>query len=585
MREKFNKMRFVYQIRLFSLIIYLVIFLLCGMLYLLMAKNMTTTSENSTLTYNLQVIENNVESLISTVSDYSKIICYSDSVQSALKEESVTDYINIQDLQDAVVQMAASCDGISSVYLLNKKGEAYIAGNIYEGESIKNQLQNAEWFQNALESEDNYSVSSEIITYENNSDVQRKSVSFLRVINNLNTMESMGLLVLNIPYEKIEETFRSAGSRDGVETLILDRNGEIVASSLEDAKLEEKLLAADKSLGEGQYQILKYQGMRYKLSEIQTSDGAWRIVCAISKGQTLSVLKKYTLFYILIMAVGIAVCILGTTFLTQRIFLPLQNVLSSMKKVEDGKLERIEVVQTNQEMNLLQKKYNQMLDDTEVLMCQKVEEQRQRRKYELSLLQVQIKPHFLYNTFDSVCGLAMMGRTDDVYTMMQALGQYYRESLHKGQEIITVKDELNIVKNYLIIQSYRYEDVFEAVYDVDESIEDVRMIKLVLQPLVENAIYHGFREDDLQGTITIRAKDAGDFVRLQVEDDGIGMSEEKLHQILNTQDADIPRRFGLHGTVQRILLYYNRQDLVQIKSEIGEGTTITIMLPKEIGGE
>lgn len=580
MKKNFDKMQFAHQIRTFSLLIYIVIFILCGSLYLIMANNMTTTSENNTLEYNMQVIENNMDRLISSVNDYSRIISYSDSVQNALKDESVTDYINIQELQDAVIRMASSCEGISSVYLLNNKGEAYIAGNIYEGKSIKEQLQNSTWFQDALKQDSNYSINSEIITYENTSNTRRKSVSFLRVINNLETLESMGLLVINIPYEKVEETYRSVGISDGLKTMVLDKNGDIVASSIEDSELEEKILSADLQGEKGEYAILDHNGTRYKVGEVVAADGEWKIVSAISRTETLSVMRKYTLFYVLIMALGIALCILGTSFITQRISVPLQNILASMKKVEQGKFERIKPVQVNQEMNQLQEKYNQMLDDTENLMEQKVEEQRQRRKYELSLLQMQIRPHFLYNTFDSVCALAMMGRTDDVYTMMQALGQYYRNSLHKGQEVITVKEELNIVENYLIIQSYRYDDVFQVVYDVDESVREVPMLKLVLQPLVENSIYHGFRENDLQGTITIRAKDAGDFVKLQVGDDGIGMSEEKLAQIVSEKDAS--KRFGLHGTVQRIKLYYDNQDLVKIDSKIGEGTVITILLPKEM---
>ena len=127
-----------------------------------------------------------------------------------------------------------------------------------------------------------------------------------------------------------------------------------------------------------------------------------------------------------------------------------------MEQVKEGRLERVEVIETNAEMDELQKHYNQMLDETEQLMTQKVEEQRMRRKYELSLLQAQIKPHFLYNTFDSVCALAMMGETKAVYTMMQALGQYYRKSLHKGQQIIPVKEEIAVSYTHLTLPTTPY---------------------------------------------------------------------------------------------------------------------------------
>lgn len=171
--------------------------------------------------------------------------------------------------------------------------------------------------------------------------------------------------------------------------------------------------------------------------------------------------------------------------------------------------------------------------------------------------------------------------------MMQALGQYYRSSLNKGQEIITINEELRIVENYLIIQSFRYDDVFDVVYDVDESVKQYKMIKLILQPFVENAIYHGFREHDLQGTITIRAKDDGDYVKLQVEDDGMGMPEEKIQELLQNSEKNQGKRFGLYGTMQRIGLYYHQENkkLFDIQSELGEGTVITVWIPKEMGEE
>ena len=252
-----------------------------------------------------------------------------------------------------------------------------------------------------------------------------------------------------------------------------------------------------------------------------------------------------------------------------------------MESVGDNHLQRVVLIKTNYEMDNLQEKYNHMLDELENLMSQKVEEQRMRKKYELSLLQEQIKPHFLYNTFDSVCALAKLGRTEDVYIMMQALGQYYRSSLHRGQTVITVQEELSIVENYLVIQSFRYDDVFDVVYDVDESVKRCKTIKLILQPLVENAIYHGFRENDLTGTIVIRAKDAEKYVKMQVEDNGIGIEPDQIEQMLHPIQEQRGRRFGLPGTIQRINLYYNCQEknLVEIESTYGSGTTIWI--PKE----
>ena len=587
MKRDFNKMQFAHQIRTFSLIIYIVIFILCGSLYLIMANNMAASSENNTLEYNMQVIENNMDRLISTVNDYSRIISYSDSVQNALKEESVTDYINIQDLQDAVIRMASSCEGISSVYLLNNKGEAYIAGNIYEGNSIKEQLQNSTWFQDALKQDSNYSINSEIITYKNNSSQRRKSVSFLRVINNLETLESMGLLVINIPYEKVEETYRSVGNADGIKTMVLDKKGDIVASSIEDSTLEEKILSSDLQGEPGKYVILDHNGTRYKIGEVMATDGEWKIISAISRTETLSIMRKYTLFYVLIMALGIALCIFGTSFITQRISVPLQNVLTSMEKVEQGKFERIKEIQVNQETNELQEKYNQMLDDTEALMVQKVEEQRQRRKYELSLLQMQIKPHFLYNTLDSITWMIEGERNDEAVFMISQLARLFRISLSKGHTIISIKDELQHAQSYMNIQKVRYKNKFQISFDIAPDILECCIVKLILQPILENAINYGVREMDDCGEIIVRGSRQKDEILLSVTDNGMGIPEEEVEFLL-TDTKRVHKKgsgVGLVNVNNRIKILFGEQYGLHIESELDEGTTVSIKIPAIIYSE
>lgn len=583
MRKTFKQRTFSGQIRYYYILLFLVVFLMCGILYAVTAYRMLSESEDNTLQYSLQMVENNVQSLIQSVNDCSKIVAFDDVVQRMLNKKEELSYEEQMELQDAVIQTAACCDGISSIYLFDKEGDSYLAGNIYEVEEIRSWIEDTSGYEAALQEQDVENFNYSIFTYQTERDAEQRIVSFIRPVRNLDTLEDMGILAVNVPYSRLMETFSAVAGQSGMDVAILDRNGEVLVTTDGGEWLAEQPLDE----GKDAYKVQEYDGEKYKLGKVSEAQGAWTVVGAIPKSETMSVMRQYTLLNVLIVGVGMILCVVGASFQTTRIIRPIQNILSSMKKIKDGKLERIEVIETNEEIDHLQKHYNQMLDETEELMSQKVEEQRMRRKYELSLLQAQIKPHFLYNTFDSVCALAMMGRTEDVYTMMQALGQYYRNSLHKGQEIITVKEELNIVENYLIIQSFRYDDVFEVIYDVDESVKPYHMIKLILQPLVENAIYHGFREHELQGTITIRAKDDGDYVKLQVEDDGIGMDQEKLDRVLNRTEDNQGKRFGLFGTIQRIHLYYqeNHQKLVEIKSEKGKGTIITVRIPKEKGEE
>lgn len=581
MTKRFGKKTFSEQIRFYYILLFLLVFLICGGLYLVTARRLVESSEDKSLDYSLQMVEGNMESLLKNINDDSKIIAYNEVVQDTLQMEMPLDYESRSNLQDAINQIAACCEGISSIYLFDNEGEAYTAGNVYEVEEIRSYLKETSMYQSELKKSGGSSKDSFVFSYQTYLDENRQIISFIRKIRNLDTMEDMGILAINIPATRIMETFSALALQNNMEIAVLDQDKNIIAASsdgdwLKDTAEKEKLEA-----GTDSFKVVLNDNKRYRIGKVESESQDWSVVAALPRSETLAAMQAYAMFSIICILAGMGLCVLGASRITRRINRPLKNILSSMEQVKEGKLERVEVIETNAEMDELQKHYNQMLDETEQLMTQKVEEQRMRRKYELSLLQAQIKPHFLYNTFDSVCALAMMGDTKAVYTMMQALGQYYRKSLHKGQQIIPVKEEVEIVENYLIIQSFRYDDVFEVEYDIDDSVKECKTVKLILQPLVENAIYHGFRENDLQGTITIRAKDDGDYIKFQVEDDGIGMEKEKLDKILYRTEDSPEKRFGLFGTIQRIQLYYQQDDLVQIDSEVGKGTVITVRIPKE----
>lgn len=584
MSKRFRKRTFSGQIRIYYMLLFLIVFMMCGGLYLLTARKLVKTSEDKSLEYSLQMVEANMESLLQNINDDSKVIAYNQVIQDILQMNTSLSYENRTKLQETINQIAACCEGISSIYLFDSQGEAFTAGNVYEVEEIRSYLKQTSLYQSELEKSDN-TKDSFVFSYQTYLDENRQIISFIRKVRNLDTMEDIGILAINIPTTRVLETFSKIITQNHMEIAILDENEKIIASSSDGKWIKEIDEKEKLKPGTESFKSVRNNEKRYRIGKIAGKSQNWSIVAALPRSETLATMQDYAMFSIICILIGMAMCILGASVITRRINRPLQNILNSMEQVKDGKLIRVELLETNAEMDELQSHYNQMLDETEQLMAQKVEEQRMRRKYELSLLQAQIKPHFLYNTFDSVCALAMMGRTQDVYTMMQALGQYYRKSLHKGQQIIPVKEEIEIVENYLIIQSFRYDDVFEVEYDIDESVKSCKTVKLILQPLVENAIYHGFRENDLQGTITIRAKDDGDYVKFQVEDDGIGMDSEKLDKILYRQEDSPEKRFGLFGTIQRIQLYYQQADLVHIESQVGKGTVITVKIPKETGEE
>ena len=291
-----------------------------------------------------------------------------------------------------------------------------------------------------------------------------------------------------------------------------------------------------------------------------------------------------------VMIATVGIILIVTLLLLNRI---LTGVVKPLKKLEkhiaqvspDNMDQRMEIL-TDDEIGHLSKKFNQMLDRIQNLKEQVIEEQEDKRKYELQALQAQINPHFLYNTLDSIIWMAETNDSN-IVAMTEALAKLFRISLNKGNEEITLERELEHVKNYLIIQSMRYADKFTYEISVEPGVEKCRTIKLILQPVVENCIYHGIKKKRGSGKITIRAFRRGDDLIIEISDDGCGMPPEVCQKILS--DEIEPENIsgsgiGIKNVNERIQLRFGKRYGLSYMSEEGVGTTVTYILPYDEGG-
>lgn len=197
-------------------------------------------------------------------------------------------------------------------------------------------------------------------------------------------------------------------------------------------------------------------------------------------------------------------------------------------------------------------------------------------KTELNVLQEQIKPHFLYNSLGAISYLVTAGENDSAYDLLLALSDYYRESLSKGSEIIPLSKEINIVRNYLKLQKIRFPDAFEDEYELQEDVLIYKVPRLILQPLVENALYHGLIPSGESGIITVGVCKDADRLVIRISDNGIGMTRERIQEILQ---KDNRQSFGLRGTIERMQIFYEAPDICVIESTAGRGTIVTFSIP------
>jgi len=289
--------------------------------------------------------------------------------------------------------------------------------------------------------------------------------------------------------------------------------------------------------------------------------------------------------YILLMFGAVCFSVLAAWGISRSIYIPIKKLHDVTTTITKNDLQALVTHDNVDEITELGMSFNIMIGRIRELLDSKIKEQENLKKAELRALQAQINPHFLYNTLDTIIWMAEAKKTDQVIEIVSALSSFFRISLSKGRDWITIGEEIERVRSYLTIQKMRYRDIMDYQIEVDEGVSGNTILKLILQPLVENALYHGIKNKRQGGTITIRAKQKNENeVLLEVGDDGIGFTPEKLTQLQAELDDDsgeirLESGFGIGNVNRRIRLYYGKQYGLSIKSEYYTGTCATLVIP------
>jgi len=336
-----------------------------------------------------------------------------------------------------------------------------------------------------------------------------------------------------------------------------------------------------------------------KLDDIRSISGLLSDILqdyVISEIETASITNKsikQTSIILALIQIAIFIIALGLAFFKSiSVSLAISRPIRAMEELStkiaggdfDAKVEPAALI----ELKTLSENLNVMGEKLNMLVKQNIEKQKNLQKAELKTLQAQITPHFLYNTFDTIIWLAEEGENDEVIKITRAFSQFLRTSLSRGHEWITVKDEIEYVRNYLTIQKVRYGSILNYEINDDESLCDFQMLKLTLQPLVENAIYHGIKNKRGRGNIKVTAAytdESKKFMKFTIEDNGIGFTEEKLNLVrkeLNSIDdtENLKTIYGMYNVNKRLLLYYGEEtEGIFIESIYGKGSIVHFTVP------
>jgi len=279
----------------------------------------------------------------------------------------------------------------------------------------------------------------------------------------------------------------------------------------------------------------------------------------------------------------IAFMVLGITILLSNIFYkPLEKLVSAMQMIENRNLDvRIDDKRAD-EYQRVYKGFNDMVSELKRLIKDLTNEKILKKEAEIKLLQAQINPHFLYNTLESIHSIAKIKKVDEIALMVSALSKFYRISLSGGKDIVTLKEAVELVKDYLTIQNIRFKGKISYNFDISDELLKYKVPKLILQPIVENSIYHGIERSKGNGILNIYGMLENNDLNLIVEDNGVGIKKESLEELqrsIEDESFEDSKNFALKNLNQQIKLKYGQNYGLSIKSEYGKGTCVTIRLP------
>lgn len=475
---------------------------------------------------------------------------------------------------------------VSNIALISKEGEPISV--VPAARFRKNfKAEDEEWFVNALNKTENIHFTLPHVQkmFEKGDNSYNWVISMSRAVEiTVGGSTEQAVLLIEMAYQGLEEVLDEVTLGNGGYIYLMDSNGDIIwhpkFELIASGRVKENNLVAA-GYDDGSREEV-FNGTRQTVVTKTVGYTGWKLVGVI-KGTGISLnMLKTRLFIVFVILLIIFIVILINSYISFRVTNPIRELEKSVKELEEGNLDADIYMGGSYEVQHLGKSVQDMKFRIKGLMQDIVSEHEEKRKSEFDSLQAQINPHFLYNTLDIIVWQIENEKQSEAVHTVTALARFFRLSLGKGKNIVTVKDEIEHVKNYLMIQHMRFKNKFDYEFDIAEDVLELPSLKLMLQPLVENAIYHGMEFMDGDGMIMVKAWREEDELYLSVADNGLGMTEDKVEMILTGKSTSGNGRgsgIGVKNVNERIKLYFGEAYGLTIDSEPDEGTTVIIHLP------
>jgi two-component system sensor histidine kinase YesM len=526
--------------------------------------------ESSSKEINKQIIlnfENYIESVIDTA-DYIQ----QKTIEQGLKDENET-------LEDIYGQAADVQPDIESIVLFDLDGNPIVNSSFKD--ITTDDITLKDWYIDALSVDSIYHFSSphqQDVFNSSNAEV----ITVTKIVDYYVAGEkSEAVLVVDINTSSIIQLTETTNLGEGGHIVILNDDDTLIYSDLDVNRYnlaESITIAQDIFRGES----VKINDITMYVNASTLQDTRWVLATFINTELVEQASRQNLIIVFIITVSTLIVTLVATSLIANGISRPINKLKNHMQLIESGNFYQLIEISGQKEVVVLAHSFNAMIEEIKSLMEKVLIEQKEKRETELQALQNQINPHFLYNTLDSIVYLSENKQNEKVVEMVIALSRFFRISISRGKNIISLKEELEHARNYLLIQQIRYLDKFDFVFEVEEQVLQYKTVKLSLQPLIENAIYHGINTEYGAGKITIRAFLKEDMLVLEVEDDGYGIPDDEIEVLYQqVKYGQLSKSVGLRNVYQRLKIYYGDTFEFVIDSELDEKTIFRLVVPKE----
>ncbi|WP_391204363.1 cache domain-containing protein [Psychrobacillus sp. L4] len=481
-----------------------------------------------------------------------------------------------EDILSTINTIIASDSFIKSVIIVSKDGQI-LSNESGLNMSMSSDMMKENWYISAIKS-GNTPVLTSARMQDFTMDKDNWVISISREIKN-NQGNNIGVLLIDIEYKVIEDYLTNLDLGETGFSFILNDHSEVVyhadpsyfKDSAKQLSLQE--IVANSAIYDSKENTIT--------NTYHLKNADWLLVGVSSQDGLLAIKKQLIEIFLLVGFVLLIIASSSVVVFAGKITAPFQKLEKAMQEIENGLSEVVIDEKGCYESQSLAKHFNIMTHKIEKLMQEITEKEKHLRSSEISALHSQINPHFLYNTLDTIVWMAEFNNSEKVIEITKALAQFFRLSLSGGNELTTVEYELEHVKQYLFIQKERYGEKLAYNFNCDDSLLNLEIPKIIVQPLVENALYHGIRGLNKQGHIQVSAVESGEDILLTVKDNGEGFDVTKIDMKATDKIAKLGG-VGIKNVDQRIKLYYGKDYGITIDSTLGSGTTIIIKIAKKI---